>query len=564
MKRILLYTAAMCIGAATAAAQDLSKEITVDRTVVPQEREAQRLSGINPEIISPQISPKTLLPTEYTRPGQLRSDLTVLSAAPWRQTVPHTPYRGYASIGYFPAYNLGASAGYRFISDERSDAGAWLNYNGCSYKGDDATKDTSFGRHFFTIGADGKHRFNDRSTLSADLTYAYSSVGHPSADDKYTQTANDLRFGLSWLSSVGMFGYDLGARVEYFGFGKADPLLEKFDPNKQTLLDFNIGAGLINDNDTDANRCLGIDINAKLLHTNNFIDISGDNPIPASATIALYHFNPYFHMAFGDAMVRLGLSADLSHVPGQNKFRAAPDVMLSYAPLSTFAAWLRLDGGIDMATCADMFAIDPYLGSFNQYGLSQTPLSIEGGWNIGPFSGFTVGVFGGYAKVNNWLMPVAFNSGGTFRTEYAPLDVKGWHAGAELAYEYKNLFKISAKAETAASSDDKCTTAWYQWRDRAKWAFSAEAEVTPTDPLSVTIGYQARTGRKAIDLISADKATTVDLDDSGNLYLGASYRITPQFTAFANAENLLGKRWLYASGVPSQGVKGLVGVAYKF
>jgi len=563
MKRLLSYTAALCLCAMSAGAQDLSKEITVDRTVMPKERDAQRLSGINPEIISTQVAPKSLLPTEYTRPGRLRDDLTVLDAAPWRQTVPGTPYRGYASIGYFPAFNLGASAGYRFISDDRSDLGAWLQYNGCSYKGDDATKDTSFGRHFFTIGAYGKHKFNDRSNLSADLTYSYSSIGHPAIENKYTQSANDLRFGFAWLSSIGKVGYDLGARVEYFGFGKSDPLLEKFDPNRQTLLDFKLGAGLIGD--TDANRWLGIDINAKLLHTNDFIDINSEaSTAPASTTIALYHFNPYFHMAFGDATVRLGLSADLSHVPGQNKFRAAPDVLFSYAPLSTFAAWLRLGGGTDLTTCADMFAIDPYLGSFNQYGLSHTPFSIEAGWNVGPFSGFTIGIFGGYAKVDNWLMPATFNAGGTFRTEYAPLDIKGWHAGADIAYAYKTLFKLSAKAETAASSDEKYTTAWYLWRDRAKWAFSAEVEVTPIDPLTVTIGYQARTGRKAIDLLNSPQVTTVDLGDTGNLYLGASYRITPQFTAFANVENLLGKRWLYAGGVPSQGVKGLLGVAYKF
>ncbi|MFG6422982.1 MAG: hypothetical protein K1V71_01060 [Paramuribaculum sp.] len=46
--------------------------------------------------------------------------------------------------------------------------------------------------------------------------------------------------------------------------------------------------------------------------------------------------------------------------------------------------------------------------------------------------------------------------------------------------------------------------------------------------------------------------------------MGASWRFTPAFTLFGRVENILNRTTSSFSLIPSQGVKGLIGVAYKF
>ena len=117
-----------------AGAKDLKTEITVDRTVVPVEREATRLGGISPVLMQPQTDFRRLTLVEYGEPSELTSSITPLEPASYGDTIPVTPYRGYASAGYFPAYNLGLSAGYRFINTSRTRLGAWMQFDGESYK----------------------------------------------------------------------------------------------------------------------------------------------------------------------------------------------------------------------------------------------------------------------------------------------------------------------------------------------------------------------------------------------------------------------------------------------
>ena len=56
----------------------------------------------------------------------------------------------------------------------------------------------------------------------------------------------------------------------------------------------------------------------------------------------------------------------------------------------------------------------------------------------------------------------------------------------------------------------------------------------------------------------------MSLGDTSNLHLGAWYDITPAFTAFVEAENLLNHRWYIAPNVDSKGINGLFGIQYKF
>lgn len=61
-----------------------------------------------------------------------------------------------------------------------------------------------------------------------------------------------------------------------------------------------------------------------------------------------------------------------------------------------------------------------------------------------------------------------------------------------------------------------------------------------------------------------DEHVLVSLGTAASLDLGAYYNINERFTVWADAENILNRRWQLCYGVMNPGLTGLVGVTYKF
>lgn len=122
---------ALSIGASLSA-QDLSKEIVIEKDIVPQERQASR-HNVTPTMSLSPISVKPLSLSEGAAGVQVPGFLTTLEPAQGECLIGKSPYRGYANIGYFPLLNFGASAGYRIIASEATTLDVWDQYNFNSY-----------------------------------------------------------------------------------------------------------------------------------------------------------------------------------------------------------------------------------------------------------------------------------------------------------------------------------------------------------------------------------------------------------------------------------------------
>ena len=195
------------------------------------------------------------------------------------------------------------------------------------------------------------------------------------------------------------------------------------------------------------------------------------------------------------------------------------------------------------------------------YGRSHVPLTVDAGVNVGPFAGFGIGVFGGWARANDWLMPsltsIYFSPVATMQ----PVDVKGFHAGIRAVYDYRSLLHVEASAEFAPQS---ATSGYYLWRDRAKSVVKASATVRPLERLELTLGYEFREGRACYTLYPVEGAERVGLGCVSDLSFGARYALTSALDIFARGDNLLGRRYSVLPGIASQGVHGLVGASFKF
>lgn len=566
-----ILAGAVLAGTVAAQAKDLKTEITVDRTVVPVERQATRLGSVVPELYSPAIRHKALGLYEYGEASEILPSISRLEPMNYGDTLSLTPYRGYASVGYFPAFNLGASAGYRLINKASTRLGAWLQYDGYSYKDFESHRhdydklDGSYKNNTVALGLHLDQRVGSKSRVSAGVTYSFAALTNPFYDKDFTQNRNDFAVNAAWWSRAGRFNYHVNVDFDRFAFSK-----DYDKPNTmvsgiykaagETLLGFKAGLAYAADGVTPAwgLELAGDFLNQSAYGLDNFVN--NDKP----GTHGIISLSPYYAFNAGEFHGRVGLKVDFmtgdkdtAPTGDDASVRVAPDILIDYNATSQFAVFARISGGENFNTLRTMSQITPFIPSWQQYGRSNVPVTVDAGFNIGPFKGFAVSFFGGYAVANDWMMPA--------RTGFLVEDVKGWHVGLKFDYSYGSLVEASASVETAASGDqDK---AYYLWRDRAKWAADASVTVRPIDKLSIDLGYKLRAQRSCYNLSSKYTGGRIDEISLGNvsdLSLGARYAITDAFSVFARGENLLNHRYDIISGVAAQGLKGLLGVSLKF
>ncbi|MDE6321434.1 MAG: autotransporter outer membrane beta-barrel domain-containing protein [Muribaculaceae bacterium] len=560
---IIISAAAVSI---TASAQ-ISREIVVEREVVPIELPASRIS-LMPTTVKTQFPAAKVKFSDAVVAAEITPLRTVLEPALTDEADSAAiNQRGYIDLGYFPAFNLGVSAGYQFVNNEKSTLGAWLQYNGHSYKGNDRWDAYKYHikRNTFTLGAEGTHRLNATSGLHAALSYTYDANKWETPipdgsrieyNNRPTLNAHILGLTAGYYGKSGLWGYC----AAFNGGVNSLSSLQNFDPkisNSEWLYGIN----------GELNYTTGDDSRAGLRVDWQMRSFSFSDHAAEGKTLGVVKLNPYWASPLLEGMnIELGVNADFSVNSGTTA-NFSPECAISWSPrgtMSIFAVEVKATGGLHANTLASLLDYTPYINpaydeftdTYRTLGNSHIPYDLAAAVTIGPFSGAYLELSGEFAKANDWMMPMCAGSCNT----WSATDVKGWLLGAKAGYRFRNLGEISVAYQHASNDGDK---AFYRWRDRAKQALDARLTITPVKPLEVSVGYEARWGRKVIASYG-DTMTEFWLGAKRNLWLGASYRVTPRFTIFARGENLLNSHYEHVFDVPAQGLTGLVGAQYTF
>ncbi len=561
----------LLFAAASASAQNLSTEITVDRTVVPAERAATRPASVHPSIAAATIEPARLDLAEYTGLGTVTRSAAVLAPAAWADTFALSPYRGYATLGYFPVYNLAVSAGYDILRNADTRLGLWGQFDGTSYKApDEYSCPDKLSYNIGTIGANFDHRFGHAGVLTTSASYGFGGVNSPEGDPYRTLGMADV--DVAWYGRAGRVGYHADAFLHTFGYSPRKELLGAGARPDGTELRYGAALGVIGRiGDRHNHSRLGLELKADMLSRPAVYTGSYPGLKTAAGTIGLVSATPYY--AFGGnsgASVKLGARIDIATGGEGKTLHVAPDVLLSYSARA-ISVYARAGGGEVLNNERSIFDITPFAPTGVRYGRSHVPVVVEAGVNIGPFAGASVEIFGGWAKANDWLMINGYytTANGSSEDEgfgggFAAADISGAHVGLRASYDWRDVVSVSATAEFAPNSRNG---AWYLWRDRAKTSVKAEASVRPIDRLELTATYELRSGRRASELFFADESATPmlrSMKSLSKLDFGARFSVSEALDVFARGENLTGKRCDIIPGVPSQGVHGLVGATFKF
>ncbi|MCM1310800.1 MAG: hypothetical protein NC301_07245 [Bacteroides sp.] len=524
-----------------AAAQDLNTEIIVNHEVVPEEQAATRMRW-SPTVTLPKINSGRLPVASRFMPASLTPFINPLSAAQYADSVVKTPWKGYAAMGYGPIYNLAASAGYRFVDKENLYVDGYLQFDGQSY----TTKYYSlpyvyddrvcFRRNTVLAGGNTNWKVG-KGALDASLLYQFSGYNFPIFDlatkltDKHQIDANIVKIKIGWGSHLGSFDYYVRHNYETIQYGKGGANNNCFD----------LKAGLV---------WKAAEVSSWSLDAGFSLDHSS-----LLGNKGIVHIQPKYSYTTQRLSLKLGLDLDVStgNTTNSPMMLVAPDLDFNWQTWTYIGLWAKLNGRIDDNSRTKIFDEQPYLLADFDAGMSKI-YNGEVGLTFGPFRGARIDVFGGYTMAYDWYMPA-------LETGYmSAMDVKGWHWGAALSYDYRHYLSLNARAEIAEHPDGKYSRGYAPWRDHAGFNLTANATVRPISALDITIGYQLRTGRQK--QLPNDK--NMNLRTIGNFTAGVTYKITPQWSAFLRGENLLNKHWYLGPAVPNQGIMGMIGVTYKF
>ena len=599
MSTIRPYTLLAALAALTASGQTLSKEITVDKDVVPQEREASRMI-ITPKLVLPAIERASLRWTDRGVTASVPSTIATLPPAPYASSIEPSPYRGYVMAGYFPTFQLGVSAGYKIVNTRQTGLNARLQYDGSSVKrtapygapGDKFTYNTEDVR----VGLDGSHTFSDMGTLSGRASYGFSSFNFPTLVSKgFTQKVNRVDVGLGWKGEIDAFDYMIDVSYDYTGFSKpaGDDKDLKAERNSTVSVSY---AGRYSFSEAMS---VGVDAYYATTKFNSHIsfdikdfdwldaphevleleDVSDWPYLSGTLTRISYNINeihPYLRWKDDKFTVKAGVGVQIAGGDrGSNRVR--PDLRIDWTPLSSFGMWAQLnDRRVDMQTLGARYDRNRYINPNQVTGPMWDKWRVEGGLIIGPFKGASIEAWGGFAKVASYYAPTVFELGNpakwaqsmSFGASMAIPDFTDMHYGAAFTYAYRDLASVRVSWEGAPKGLDKGNI---NFVDRASSVLCACLEVHPVKPLDVSLSYTIRSGRCTYEVTTANPEIflpysyeRITLGNAASLDLSATWRFSDRFNVWGSFENLFNRDWQIVYGIPNKGVTGLVGVGYRF
>lgn len=594
-------------------AAQLHESISVEGKYVPEIIKVDRINTFP----KPLKFSMAASPLEYEKSGVAAAFIPSMLAMPatgWNDTKEFSSNRGYLELGAGSWLNSTLSAGYRFVDNASTLAGIRLQHNSTSLwkpHMSDATDDVTRYRYDESVGLYISHVFKGYGRLDASLDYhvgMFNYYGYcpinPIADTKIdapTQTLNDFAMRIDWrspMSNASTLSYGASARVRHFAF-RSLPLPYAWDKehskgNRET--DIEIAAGVRMP--WDGGSSIGLDADLNVLTYGGEQDLFNYSKGPGETEISLHRpdnygmlvLTPYYRFNRGMLDIRLGADIDLTFNAGPDGnrysfFHIAPDVNFALQS-GQFGMYLNLVGGSQLNTLANLYQNDYYMSpAITSTRPTYTPLDATLGINIGPFSGFSIGVEGRFMASKNvhlggWYQAWINNGDKAFSGMYDQsgdlskrammysldsegINLHGFGISGVIEYTPSSVFSFKAKA-TVQQQDWK--KGIFNGYDRPKVTADISAAVRPVSQLKVSAGFNYRAKRaiytRSFVPLSAgiipdsdsENLCRLSLPDISLLNLAASWNFTDSFSVWLQADNILNRHDDMLPMLPAQGI----------
>lgn len=570
-KNKLIISIGLMMATVGASAQTLSTEITVDRTITAELPQASPLGDVWPALAEFSRPSRALEGTDYGITASFDPSVAYDHPMLFGRLNRYDGRKGYLWAGYFPAYNLGAAAGYRFVDTESTKAGAALNFNGLSYNNALTSKDLDRGVSSNIFGAQiyASHRFNGQASLRFNANYSYAGLSSPfGALYTYTQKQGinrarvELaldRFNAEGVSYAGAIKFrHLGLGKDYQGFMTNESTAEIYPGASETYFDAQAGLRAT----MSEHAAVRVDFAAEFLHSNGLTCTDFLFTTPEHSTSGIISLDPALEFSHEKFDFRLGAHLDLALSTPGRIFHVAPDVAAVWHPVKRAAVYAELGGGQEFNTLEELYNYSPFAPSFIVNAPRYSPIDARAGIRLGNFAGLSADIHAGYASVHDLPVMTDYRSLIPGAPVFAPVNLHGWYAGLDLRYSYGKLIESSASLHVYPHNYSSGNSAA---PDRAKAVFQMKILGHVTDRLDVEASYLLRACRRyfAVDSFTGEHAA-VDMRNISNLSLGANYALSSTFDVFLRLDNLLGRKAAILPGLAAQGFHGLAGISLRF
>ncbi len=566
------------------AQENLSNTITIDRIIVPEERAATRMA-VNPVLLPAKVKDVRLDFMEYLSASDLTRSILFTQPYPWGDSIEPSPFRGRATLGYLPEYNLIAGVAWRAVDTEPTLLNISAAFDGHRHTwSEDMPTSTGSDRinnfvreNSATVSAALLHRISAGSFLTAEAAFTYfngacstpSVAFDPSVGgirNTFRQSADilDIKAGYTGHYDAGI-AFDTSLHGGIFGFGEA-----RYDAadGLPAVREVNYGAAAGIRYTVDESSELALDVAADFYSYNHRGTVFGVSQNEkgeymhyfaggSGITRMLASVSPAYRIRRGALSAILALKLDIS-TNSQGILRFSPDVTVSYVPTSAVAVYAKVSGGEHSNSFGSLWRISHFFDSSFVYDNSTLALRAEAGINIGKINGFTAGLSIVYASADDWLLPAVIPG---YANYFRYCDVKSWLAGVQLAYDYHGVAGAYMSYHVVPSADKHI---YYQWRDRAESVAEAGVWLKPLKRLEVNVDFEYRAGRSIFCSSIESAPLTVSLRDVANLKLKATYDISKRLNAFMELDNLLCHKYYDCFLLGAQRFGGHVGVSYSF
>ena len=525
---------AAALGIAQTANDTINRMVVVESTYNPIIAGAVKRNFI-PEVVKPSMNRERVVYADENV-DLTNFDRTAKKAA-LAEVAPEEGLPGYAHLGYGNYNNLAALAAYKWNLNAanafafKAHADGW---NG-KYRLDDATRWHS---HRYDLGLDADYDARLGETkLNIGLRTAYHNYDY--LDDK-TQQSNILGGHIALEGLAGQ-RYNYRAAVSLTRFGRSLHLGVE-TPHSENHLHSEVA--------------LGMDLynwgTAEVQISSDLLTYGGD-----IADYSTYHalaITPRWNYYLGDFHFVAGMNLDI--LTGKNMgspVLASPECAIHYAPNKVFAAKLTLDGGRDVYTFSDLYALSPYWAAKEQVRPTYTYMNahLEAGVRI--IEGLHLHLGGGYRILSDALLETRLDTLGCTYTGITNHKAQVATLDGKVSYTHKDLVSLSAKGT------------YHHWMLKGDQALLARAP-----QLKIDVDARVRIipnlyGYTNLHLVAFNNTGSVARERAIiDWSFGADYALNRHFSFFLDGHNLLNRRYSYYTGYPAQGISVLAGAKVKF
>ncbi|MBR3609387.1 MAG: hypothetical protein IKL50_05840 [Bacteroidales bacterium] len=566
---ILFATMLLSVVITEAEAQNIDREVTIEKEYTPEVDAAVKKTGI-PQAENPLVEKPVNEYSTWAVPLSGNPTSQPLLVSELKSEESFINQRGYANFGMGNNLNINADAGIRIINTKRNQLGVW--YNHTSTGGHLKYKDNVpvYGgekvyQHLNSnvVNATYKHAF-DKLEWTTSFAYKHNKFNYygakltpniPTISDTDYQKVNQYAGGTSFRSTKNK-DVTINASVGFTGYYN------------------NIGYMIGEEGGRENHLTANLELAARLGSNNNRLGFEFDmnnlfyNDAAEADNYTMLTLTPFYKFTNEKIRLKVGARMDISVNDG-TVLRFAPDFEFNADMGKYFHFYTVVDGGKEINSWSKMSARNIYINPTKQLNNTYTAANAVMGLLFDYIPGVQLRVYGGIKTSTNALFDMRYKESITDGMiasyeviDYTPIDAYRWLGGANINFKIKKIIEGEVK--------------WTlnNWRSRngegtilsalPKNEWNIKVGVNPIKNLSINANFYMGIGRGYRYQNSLGMDVFEKMGDIYDLSLSANYSLTKLISFNLQWNNILSQNYDIYYGMPAQRMNFLLGAAVKF